>query len=190
MTDEPDFIFVERKRKDEFCFAADLNGELQDLEVKIIFVNGKLHEVEEPSLTNVRDQWNLKRIITQMIENAEKRMSDELLPLVKPSSGDSAPGFETEVVSKDELPKGVFEDDESDYYKLNPELVAKERRYWRDPRHRDLSLQTRGDVYGMSGSGLANALLGKSWKAADEIEPPLTRAEYNNALASPRVYGK
>ncbi len=187
----PEFIFVERVRRDVYCYAVDINEHLHDLEVTLVFNNGKLHEVKEPSVIDVRDQWRLRKVIAQMIENAENRLKDEMLPVVHPSN-DGGLFQESQQFSDDEeedeesLPKGTFPD--TAHYKLDPQTVAEERRYWRDRRHRDLNLGSRAEHYNVTGTALANALLGVSWKKADEIEPPLTKAEYNNALAQPRTY--
>lgn len=186
MVNEPEFIFVERARKDVFSFVVDLSDELTDLEVKVIFVNGKLHAVEEPNITVVRDQWVLRKVIARMIENAEMRLSDEKLPLVRPSSNDGAPPeVKMEVVGKEEMEKAL-----NPSKKLTAEKVAYWRRYFRDPKHRNLVVGSCAKRLGVHQVTLSQALLGETWASADELEPPLTRVEYNNALAYPAKYGK
>lgn len=194
MQDKLEAVFVQRIKADTFTYLLQVEDLEDEIQVDIIFVNQTLRKVQydaAPADNVAAIDWKIKGLVAQLIENAERRLVDEDLPTVSPSQGDSAPGFETEVVKKEELDLGAVRKRNHPggaASKLTLEQVVEERRYWRNPKHRDLSLNARGDFRGVTGTALAQAILGKTWKSANKIEPPLSRVEYNNALARPVKY--
>lgn len=177
----PEFIFADRCRKDVFEYLIEgLDG--VDYEVQVIFKNGEFESVKHPELpaSDSRQIWKIKGIIAQMIENAERRLNDETLPILSVNSGDSAPSLQEAEEHKRDKPK------KRPCRKLTEEKVIELRRKYRSQKHKNLVLSGDAKRLGVTSWAITQALLGVTWNSVNKIEPPLSRAQLNANLAYPK----
>lgn len=185
-----DAVFVEHVVNDVFRYIIEIEGDMREIE--IVFENGNLHTVDDAEIRELdlpaQTYWETQGRLAQLVSNCLRKIGtpegdypqpDEDTPVAIKEPYDSG----IEVVNADKTP---FYEQTSKVAKQTEDEVVRARRYFRNPRNRNLVMEAEAERRGISATALKYALTGKTWKSVNDVEPPLTEVEYRNALAYPK----